>query len=439
MGSNLINLADSYKYSHYNQYPAGLQNLHCYFEARKKHYPSGVMFFGLQYYLKKYFMRVPTQQEVDDASKMAQLHGIPFDYSGWEHISSLGYYPLRIVSAPEGSVKGARETLMTVENTDQRVPWLASFVETLLVKLWYPCTVASKAHFVRKVLESNLTEPDDAWVDFAYHNFGDRGSTSVAAAALGGAAHLISFCGTDNFNALSLIQQFYGGVDGATGFSIPASEHSTVTSWERTGENEMIVNYLTRYGDSPMIACVLDSYNIFSAVDFVTNPNERPRQMIEAGNKIFVMRPDSGDPVDVIRKIFAICEKNGVPFTQDKDGKKLFKNYRIIWGDGISPVTINQILGEVLLLGYSYKNMAFGSGGDLMQKIDRDTLGFAYKCSAARRDGVWYDVNKEPLGSPEKASRKGQQFIPDGQLRFQDGKLHNEVTFRDVRANAGRG
>lgn len=454
---NILQLADSYKYSHFNQYPKNAVISQHYFEARgvskefQNQFPSNisidkVIFFGLQYYIKEYLTKEIRKKDLDKVQLQAQAHGIPFDRAGWERVARLGYLPLVIHARPEGSVNRILDPLFTVESTDEECWWVASFVETLLSKVWYPCTVATKAFYVRKMINEyyrNSGLPSHA-ASFAYHNFGDRGSSSVEAAAIGGAAHLLSFLGTDNFASLDFIHRYYGDHPSqGIGYSIPASEHSTVTCLGRHGEMFMIDNYLEAYSGSPMIACVLDSYDIYHAVDQVTKGSFKER--IESDDyPIFVIRPDSGSPVEIINKILEIMDKNGVSIETTHHGH-LFKKYRIIWGDGIDPNMISNILLEFSAQGYDPRNFAFGSGGDLMQKLNRDSLKFAFKmCAIGFKESTidyvaWKDVGKDPVTDPGKKSKMGIIRIPSGKVVFRDGKTYNESSFLDARKRVSEG
>lgn len=430
MKENLVMLSDSYKYSHFNQYPKDTETVFSYLEARSdKTYPS-TCFFGLQYLLKQYLANPISESDVLDAQRYAEFHGEPFNNEGWAYIlkEKNGFLPLKISSVKEGTIVPNRNVLMTIENTDPKCFWLTNWAETLLMKVWYTTTIATKAYHCRKAMEyyweKSSDNPDG--ILFAYHNFGDRGSSSVEAASIGGVAHLTQFNGTDNFNAVRYSELFYNE---KFGFSIPASEHSTVTSWGKDKEYEMIANYLESFKDSPIIACVLDSFDIFKAVNFVTTGDMKTK--IESKDyPVFVIRPDSGNPLQIMDRIINIMEENGVGYTVNKKGYKLFNKYRIIWGDGITPVKIDLILNHFTKLGYSAENFAFGSGGDLMQNLNRDTLGFAIKCSAIKRDGEWQDVYKDPVTDPGKSSKKGL-------VTLVSDKDHNFSTIKQSDFSAG--
>lgn len=411
--TNLINLSDSYKFSHFLQYPKGTEIIHSYLAPRGGEYEKVVM-HGLPYILKRYLTSQITSEDVRQAGLLATKHGVPFNKEGWDYICEKhnGLMPIEIKALPEGTIVGNKEPLLTIENTDSNCAWLVGYLETLLLKIWYPITIASKSLAVKEMLLKHWekTADDVSGVDFAYHNFGDRGSSSVESAAIGGVAHLTQFKGTDNFNCLEHSNKYYNGK--YQGFSIPASEHSTVTSWGRENEFEMIENYLETYKSYPIIACVLDSYNIYKAVDFVTSG--AMKEKIESKNyPIWVIRPDSGSPTRVIMNIIEILKDNNASYSINSKGYKVFDKYRIIWGDGITSQVIDDILTRfcgrgIGGLNLSAQNFAFGSGGDLMQNVSRDTLKFAMKCSAIKVNGEWRDAYKDPITDQGKKSIRGR-------------------------------
>jgi nicotinamide phosphoribosyltransferase len=425
---NLINLSDSYKFSHFKQYPAGTETVHSYLMSRGGEYDEIVM-HGLAYILYQLTDQTLFYSEeiIDIAEKMAKQHGVPFNREGWEYIVKLGYLPIEIKALPEGTIAKPNQPLLTIENTDPNCAWLVGYLETLILKIWYPITIASKSLAVKKMLLKHWekTADDISGVDFAYHNFGDRGSTSVESAAIGGVAHLTQFKGTDNFNCLEHSNKYYDGK--YQGYSIPATEHSTVTSWGRENEFEMIENYLETYKSYPIIACVLDSYNIYKAVEFVTS-GEMKAKIESADYPLFVIRPDSGDPQHIIGFILGIMEKNGVSYKINSKGYKVFDKYRIIWGDGITTQIIDEILEVNEIHGYSAQNFVFGSGGDLMQNVNRDTCKFAIKCSAIKVNGEWRDVYKDPITDPGKTSLRGRIENSDFVTVFKNGEVLCQTT-----------
>lgn len=453
--SNIILMADSYKYSQFNQYPEGTTGVYSYIESRGGKYPYTV-FFGLQMFLKEYLVKPITWQDIDDASQIIEAHGLPFNRDGWLYIlrEHNGKLPVRIRAVPEGKVIPTGNVLVTIENTDPECAWLTSFLETALLKaVWYPTTVATNSYHSKQIIKSYLEETGDpSLINFKLHDFGYRGVSSEESAAIGGVAHLVNFMGTDTIPALVYARRYYGA--DMAGFSIPAMEHSTVTSWGREGEVDSYRNMLTRYGKpGSLLACVSDSYDIFQAC--IKWGTELKQQVIDSGATV-VIRPDSGDPVEVVISCLDIL---GVTFgytENDKGYKVLPSCIRLIWGDGINHASIRHILEAMKEFGFSADNIAFGQGGALLQAVDRDTQKWAMKCSAAKVNGKWIPVFKDPVTDPGKKSKAGRVTLyrdfegnyssgvedwPTDCLWtvFEDGELINEITFDNVRANANGG
>ncbi|MGA2278533.1 MAG: nicotinate phosphoribosyltransferase [Terracidiphilus sp.] len=405
---SIIYRSDSYKYSHHKLLPPGTETIYSYLESRGGKFKD-VVFFGLQYILEQYFSGVVvTADDVEEARKDVTAHMGPdvFNYEGWMRIVNVhgGKLPLRIHAVPEGTVLGPSQVLMTVENTDPALPWLTNFAETLLMQVWYPITVASQQYAKRKMMLGFLEKtgtPES--IDFKWHDFGYRGSTSQESAAIGGAAHLLSFKGTDTFIALQLIKKFYGGEN--AGFSIPASEHSTITSWGREHESDAYSNMLQQY-PTGIIACVSDSYDIEKACRELWGNKLRLEVLGRDG--MLVVRPDSGDPAPVILRILSILGEAFGTTTNAKGYTVLHPKVRVIQGDGINYESAYEILTALERRGWSIDNLALGEGSGALQMVNRDTLKMAIKCSAVKINGQWSDVYKDPATDPGKTSKRGR-------------------------------
>ena len=296
---NIILRTDSYKASHFLQYPPGTTRLLGYFESRGGLYGETV-FFGLQYLLEEYLSRRVTDADVTEAAAFFAAHGLPFPEEGWRYIARDldGRLPVRIRAVPEGSVVPVRNALMTVESTDERVPWIVSWLETQLVRLWYPLTVATLSwHIKRRIFEYLARTSDDPLGELPYklHDFGARGVSSAESAGIGGMAHLVNFRGSDTVEGVMFARRYYGAE--MAGVSIPAAEHSTVTAWGRERERDAYRNFVERFlgpGKYPIAACVSDSYDLWNAIETIWC--EDLRDLIEASGSTLVIRPDSGDP-----------------------------------------------------------------------------------------------------------------------------------------------
>ena len=457
---NPILFADSYKYSQPSQYKRNVNYMFDYLESRGGYYPVTVV-KGLQYLIKRYLLQQITAEDVEEARELLTKHGEPFEYDGWMKVVNEynGFIPVRIKAVKEGSVIPVKNVLVTIESTDPELFWLVGWTETLLMKLWYSTTVATKSYFVRLMLEGFAEKYSDNkdGVAFQFHNFGDRGATTVEAAAVGGMAHLTQFMGTDNTNSIKYARHFYN--EDMAGFSIPASEHSTVTSWGKECEFDMIDTYLENNKGKFIIACVLDSYDIYNATKVVTS-GEFKRKIESDEYPTLVMRPDSGDAVEVVKAMLQICIDNDVACNINSKKLKVMKKYRIIYGDGITPSVIADILNEGVNMGFAPDNFAFGSGGDLMQNVNRDTNKFAMKCSAVTNtEGEMIEVFKDPITDPGKKSKKGildlfynketkqfltldnKQEVPKGfesilEVVYENGVLLKDYKFSEIRANS---
>lgn len=460
MRHNPLLNADSYKYSHYLQIPKGTEYIFSYIESRGGIFPQTV-FFGLQMFIKEYLLEPFTQEDINEADQLITAHGLPFNREGFEYILKEhgGIFPVRINAVPEGTVVPTGNMLLSIVNEDPKVPWVPSFLETALLRaIWYPTTVATLSYNIRKVIteamEISSDTPDD-WA-FKLNDFGSRGATSAEAAMIGGLGHLVIFSGTDNDLALAGARRYYYAT-GPVGFSIPAAEHSTMTSWGGpSGELNAMTNMVDQFvKPGTMAACVSDSYDIWNAVENYWG--DELHEKVKNSGGTLVVRPDSGDPLVVpVEVIKRLMDKVG--YTVNSKGYKVLPPYfRVIQGDGINLESIKGIISNMLDNGLSMDNLAFGMGGALLQGVNRDDLRFAMKTSAMMINGKWRDVFKDPITDPGKTSKKGLLRLikgPDGfktksldgpwedfyydatNLVFADGKLVLIDNFNNIRERA---
>jgi nicotinamide phosphoribosyltransferase len=462
LAKNLILNTDSYKVSMFKQYPAGTTGVYSYIESRGGRYDRTV-FFGLQAFIKEYLLSPISQADIDIADEILTAHGEPFNRAGWQYIldKHRGYLPVVIRAVPEGTVVPVRNVLATIENTDPECFWLTTWLETALLRaVWYGTTVATQSYTIKQVILDFLERTGDpSTIDFKLHDFGARGVSSLESAGIGSAAHLVNFMGTDTISGVLFAREYYNA--GIAGFSIPAAEHSTITSWGRDGEVDAYRNMLNNFASpGSILAVVSDSYDIYNAVENLWG-GELRQQVIDSGATV-VIRPDSGDPVEVNRKLIEILgSKFG--YTTNSKGFKVLNNVRLIQGDGINELTVRTILGAFMAMGWSADNIAFGMGGALLQIVDRDTQRFAMKASSAEINGKWIDVQKDPITDAGKKSKAGRVTLwtnsggefassvaaPTGWTDkgigewtealvpvFWNGNLHKDYTFDEVRANA---
>ncbi|PRY76623.1 nicotinamide phosphoribosyltransferase [Yoonia maritima] len=455
---NLIYDTDSYKLSHYSQYPGGTEYVSSYIEPRRAwDHIDEVVFFGLQIELAKLAGTVVTQAMLDEAAPFLKAHGFDIFVTGWQYIIDTyeGRLPLLIEALPEGTVAPVAVPQVRIENTDPKCYWLVSYLETRLLRaVWYASTVCSLSYAVVKSIRERLTITDgaDDGAEFKLHDFGARGAVSFDAAAVGGAAHLVNAMGTDTLGALVYARNYYDA--DMAGFSIPATEHSTMTAAGVDGELDQMRRFL-QINPTGLIACVSDSYDLMRAVKDYWGGALRDDVLARDG--VLVVRPDSGDPLQIVPDVIeALMAKFGYR-TTEQGYRLLNEKVRVIQGDGVDKDSILQIMDVMMQRGLAIGNIAFGMGGGLLQKLDRDSFGYAMKASAIYRDGAWHEVFKDPkTAGGTKTSRKGKQGamrsdsgnfvarpaanIPKGADAlipvFHNGEIVNLQRFSDIRARA---
>lgn len=471
---NVILQTDSYKLgAHWNMYPTGTTGNLAYFESRNGALFPYTILFGLQPILRKLLCgRVVTQKKINEAAAISLAHfgnDKAFNRTGWEYIlrKHKGRLPIRIKAVKEGIKVPTGNVLLTVENTDKRCAWLTNYVESVLTHLWYPSTVATLSSCVKTVIEKYLVMSSDSLnlLDFMLHDFGYRSVTCPEAAEIGGAAHLVNFKGTDTVSSLPFIAENYPNLldknfpnqtryDGI-GYSVPASEHSIATSLGRDGEVAVTRELISRY-PSGILSVVSDSYDIYNFVDTIIGKTLKDEILARDG--VLVIRPDSvtlSHPTPA-EEVLWILESLTISFGYSrnlKGYKVLNPKVRVLWSDGIDINGVEAILKAITDAGFAAENIAtFGMGGGLLQKVNRDTQRFAFKSCWQERNGIGYDVFKQPIDS-SKVSKKGRIklvddngtliTVPESDLRndlletvFLNGKMMRNQTFDEVRENA---
>jgi nicotinamide phosphoribosyltransferase len=418
MKTNLLLCADGYKYTQPQQYDPEITGMFSYIEARANNFGEnrgdtrikGSVFFGLQAFIKEYLMTPITDADIDEAKAILTPYIGYFPEAGFRRIVKdfHGYFPVTIRAVPEGTIVPFGNILASIECYEPDLFWCASFLETAMLRsVWYPTTVATISKLCKNIIRASLEETSDngeALMSTRLHDFGARGASSHETAMLGGMGHLVNFDGTDTVEALAGLVKYYGS-KGDVGCSIPASEHSTMTSWGRENESKAYANMIERFGKpGGIFACVSDAYDIFNATEKLWG-TELKDKVVESG-AVLVIRPDSGDPISTCIKVAKLLdEKFGS--TINSKGFKVLNNVRIIQGDGIDPDMIRSILFAFQINQFAGDNIAFGMGGALLQCCNRDSFSFAQKCSMVEIGGRSFrPVYKDPIGS-KKVSKRG--------------------------------
>ena len=398
---------DSYKLSHSALYPSGITAMSAYITARKKF--ELLTFFGLQIALQD---QEPIRQyHIDDAIKFAAAHGEPFDPKPWQKVleSYGGWLPLKIYAVAEGTNLPSGLPLVRIECEDPDLFWMAMDCETWLQRaVWYPTSIASNDLKNRRMLRRFLLETSDKpeHLDFMLHDFGGRGVSSEETARIGGAAHLVHFCGSDTISGTLEMNRVYRSPMAA--FSVPASEHSVQCSWGPMHQEKYLEHVLDTYAKpGAIVSIVIDGYDTFREAERLCT--DFKDQIIASGAKI-VFRPDSGDPIDIVPRLLKMQEL-AFGAKRNTKGFKVLNNVGVIQGDGVDYDKMEEVLEAVTRHRFAADNIVFGSGGSLLQKVNRDTYGFAMKASAIKQNNAWRGIFKKPITDSGKTSEAGRMTL----------------------------
>jgi nicotinamide phosphoribosyltransferase len=462
---------DSYKPSHYLQYPEGTEYVNSYIEARgcdvegvirqEKVKWTHTTYAGLQGFIKRYLTVPVTMDHVEEADRVLTKHGVPFNRKGWEHIvrQHNGRMPLRIQAVREGTILPLGHVLVQVQNTDPECYWLTSYVETKLLRAIHPATtVATQDMYIKKTILKYMemtsdSETPEVDVLFKLHGFGSRGALAYENAEISGASHLIHFAGTDDLAGIMYLAKYYN--EEMAGFSIPAAEHSTMMLKGEEGEIEQIERMIDQFGKpGALFAVVIDAYNHKKFLDKIYKLKDK----LIASGATMVVRPDSGTPWEVAPDVILhLIDLFGAK-VNSKSFMVLPDYLRVIYGDGINHRSIEKILHNLWRSGISADNIAFGMGGKMLV-TERDTLKFAMKASASKINGEWIETSKNPFGDSTKRSKEGilalykdgdeyrtvkERELPEGAVNllediFLNGDLLVEDTWADIRGRAAEG
>lgn len=408
-------LTDSYKATHYLQYP-GATKMVAYGEFRsgfnKDKTDTRFVAYGIRYLIESYIAKQWTLEDVDRAciffkSHMAPMYTeFPFPRELFEKFvkENNGYFPITIEALEEGTCAHVRVPVYQITAEGEYTP-LCTFLETLMTMIWYPTTVATLSRRSRDVIEHSFENTSELGkssplIDSRLQDFGFRGCTSVEQSIIGGCAHLLSFNGSDTMSA-AYYAQFHLNGGRPVAQSIPATEHSVMTAWPT--EQMAIENMIENFGTGTF-ACVMDSYDYTKALGEIL-PVVAQKQIGKGG--YMVLRPDSGDPTDAVLMGLVAAEK---VFGADvnKLGYKVIRGCGVIQADGIDIEMMKKIAGSMEAAGFSAENVAYGMGGGLLQKVNRDTMSFATKLNhIVYSDGTPADIMKQPQTDSGKFSHPG--------------------------------
>lgn len=472
MGENLMLCTDVYKMGHMEQYPKGTTKVYSYLLARSDKKMPSTLFYGLQYYLKKLTVK-PTQEMMDEFLEYRKsILGMDASDDIKKKLADLvklGFIPLKIKAVREGSNIPVRNVLMTIENTVPGFHWVVGFFESLLLKIWNTCTVASYSKKLQQLCKKYADETCDnaGHLPFQVHDFGYRGVSSEETAQLSGSAHLINFLGTDTVTAIKLIKETYGATE-PIGLSVPATEHSVMCAFGQENEFQAFENLLDLYPKGIM-SIVSDTYDLWNVLSKFA-PKLKNRILERDGRVVF--RPDSGDPPKIIcgdpdaqygsdewLGALQLLDRTFGSTVNSKGFRVINPKVGLIYGDGMFFERFDRTLGLMKELGYASSNLVIGVGGLLLQQHNRDDQGFAIKATFAEVNGEMKELMKDPVTDTKKKSHKGllalfkdvkgryytkDQCTADEEASslletaFLDGKVARQTTFDEIRALAAK-
>lgn len=469
---------DFYKTDHRRQYPEGTELVYSNLTARTSRVANinKIVVFGIQYFIKDYLIRrfndgffSKPKDEVIRKYKRRMDSSLGLSAVSTEHLEALhdlGYLPIEIKALPEGTRCPLRVPMLTIRNTIPEFFWLTNFLETILCNvLWHPMTSATIAHEYRQILESFAKNTSDIpeFVPWQGHDFSMRGHSSFESSLVSGGAHLLSFTGTDTIPSIDWLEHFYGAdcEKELIGGSVPATEHSVMCLGGSESEKETYHRLITKVYPKGIISIVSDTWNYWAVLDEIIRGL---KDDILARDGKVVIRPDSGDPVDIIcgdpkAPEGSLARKGTMTILWEifggkinsKGFKQLDPHIGVIYGDSITIDRCTEICAKLMMKGYASTNMVFGIGSYTYQYVTRDTFGFAMKATYGIINGKPLEIFKDPVtDNGIKKSARGLLRVnedltlleraseleeKEGLLIpvFKDGKLLKEYSLTEIR------
>lgn len=453
--TNPLLYTDGYKVDHRRQYPIGTTLVYSNWTPRKSRIEGieEVVFFGLQYFIKKYiiadfnenFFDRPKEEVVNAYTRRINNYLGP-NSVGIQHIESLhdlGYIPMVFKALPEGVSVPIRVPMFTMCNTMSEFFWLTNYFETILsTTVWMPCNSATIAKQYRMILDKYAAETSSVpdFVDWQGHDFSMRGMAGLEAALMSASGHLLSFTGTDTIPSIDFLEQYYNANSDIelVGGSVAATEHSVMSMGTNEGEEETFKRLISEVYPNGIVSVVSDTWDLWKVLEEYL-PNLK-KEVLARDGKV-VIRPDSGDPVKII------CgnvdgtheaEKKGVVellwdifggTINNKGFKELDSHIGAIYGDSITLDRARSICEELKKKGFASTNVVLGVGSFTYQYNTRDTFGFAMKATYGEVNGEGRDIYKDPITDDgTKKSAKGLIKIIMENGKY---KLLDQVTWKE--------
>jgi nicotinamide phosphoribosyltransferase len=482
---NPLFLTDGYKTGHHQQYPKGTTLVYSNFTPRSNKYaPAGcahVVSFGQQMVMQqiheafeKEFFSKPKDEVCGEMKRELSMYlGTDYDVTHFEFLHDLGYLPIAVKALPEGSLVPMKVPVLTIYNTHPDFYWITNYLETIISNLlWKPMTSATIAHEYRKVLTKwqEKTDAERGWfIDWQGHDFSMRGMDSVDAVISSGLGHLTSFSGTDSLPAIYGARKHYGATE-FVGGSVNATEHSVMCAGGKEDEVETFRRLLETY-PAGILSVVSDTWDLWKVCTehVVTLKDE----IMNRDGKL-VIRPDSGDPVEILcgkkwndeqnpydENVDAI-EKGVVELLWDVFGgtineqgyKVLDPHIGAIYGDSITIARADEICARLEAKGFASTNVVLGIGSFTYQYNTRDTFGFAMKATYVEVNDEGREIFKDPItddGTKKSATgllhvttANNEYMLVDkvswaeedgGELQviYYDGEFENQTTLMEIK------
>lgn len=452
-------LVDGYKVGHVFQYPDDTEFVYSNFTPRKSRsgQDKGVIFFGLQYFLSEYLIRQFNEnffaRPIEEVMRVYMRRIDNYLGKGaisYEHIRELHSYgrmPVKIKALKEGSYVPHGVPMLTISNTDPRFFWVTNMLETIMsAVLWKGCTSATSAYRFRKTFErySDLTVSETAnpFIDWQGHDFSFRGMSGLEDAALSGAAHLLSFTGTDTIPAIDFLENYYGADSDKEliGASVSATEHSVMCMGLEDSEQETFRRLIEDIYPSGIVSIVSDTWDFWNVL---TRILPALKKSILARDGKVVIRPDSGDPVKIVngdpdapqgspewKGAIRILDEVFGSTTSERGYRVLNPHIGLIYGDSITPDRQERILAGLQENGYSSDNVVLGIGSYNYQYVTRDTHGFAIKATFGstreRGDTAIYKDPKTDDGTKRSARGLLRVECENGRFKLRDNVSREE-------------
>ncbi|AXO79345.1 nicotinate phosphoribosyltransferase [Olleya aquimaris] len=476
---NGLLLTDGYKTGHHQQYPKGTEEVYSNWTPRSNKYaPKGcdkVLSFGQQYvfkwlhdYFEDNFFSKPKAQVCNELKEELSLYlGTDYDVTHYEELHDLQYLPIKVKSLPEGVEVPIRVPMVTVVNTDKKFYWITNFLETILsTMLWQPMTSASIALRYKRIFKNWILKTDKnnlAFIDFQGHDFSMRGMGGLQSAISSGMGHASVFLGSDTLPIISSLRNYYKAEGFVVG-SVNATEHSVMCAGTKDDEIGTFKTLMNTY-PTGILSVVSDTWDLWKVL---TDYLPILKDDVLARDGKLVIRPDSGDPVDIIcgeaselggklPKDKGVVELLWDIFggtVNDQGFKVLDSHIGAIYGDSITTERAENICQRLSNKGFATSNVVLGIGSFTYQFNTRDTFGFAMKATSVVVNGKRREIFKDPITDDGvKKSAKGlikvdlvdgefvlvDQVTPEeenkGELQviYENGQFLNPITLQEIR------